>query len=61
MCIRAGPGAEDRDEDDFHIEPEGPVLDVPEIVFDTFLHFLRCVGFTAPAVDLGPAGDAGFD
>ena len=53
-------GAEDRDEDDFHVEPEGPVLDVPEIVFYTFCIFSNA-SVSPPSVDLGPAGDAGFN
>src|ERR1019366_8583751 len=44
-------------EENVQIEPRGPVGDVVEIVLDTFAQ--RRVA--APAVDLGPAGDAGFD
>src|SRR5437879_13720569 len=39
------------------VEPGCPVSDVVEIVLDA----LAQRGVAAPAVDLGPAGDAGFD
>src|SRR6266403_1186058 len=39
------------------IEPGGPVGDVVEIVLDAFAQG----GIAAPAVDLRPAGDPGFD
>ena len=37
------------------VEPERPVLDVPEIVVDALLHVLKRAGFPEMAVDLGPA------
>src|SRR5690606_26265087 len=52
---------EDGEENDFQVQPEGPAADVVEVVFDAFLHLVEGVGFAAPAVDLGPAGDAGLD
>ena len=41
----------------FEIQPDGPVFDVVEIALDAF--FKR--GIAAPAVDLRPARDPGFD
>src|SRR5580704_8450345 len=43
------------------IEQHRPVLDVIEVELDALLDFLLAVDFTAPAVDLCPAGDAGLD
>src|SRR5436190_18911901 len=44
-------------EEDLQVEQERPVLDVVEVVLDADAD--RSVA--APAVDLGPAGDAGAD
>ena len=35
------------------------MVDVFEIVFDAFLDLFAGIGFTAPAIDLRPAGNAG--
>src|SRR3954470_409431 len=43
------------------IEQHRPVLDVIEVKLDAFLDLLFVVDLAAPAVDLGPAGDAGLD
>ena len=45
---------EDGHGDDAEVEKEGPVLEVVEIVFGALVNG----GVAAPAVDLGPAGDA---
>ncbi len=42
--------------EDFEVEGEGPVFEIPEVEFDAFGE----VGLAAVAVDLGPAGEAGF-
>src|SRR5690606_19259145 len=47
--------------DDVHVQPERPVAQIGQIVVDALLHFLEAVGLAAPAVDLGPARDAGLD
>src|SRR2546427_5754822 len=49
--------AKDRHPEDVQIEPGGPVRDVVKVVLDALAE--RSVA--APAVDLGPAGDAGLD
>ena len=46
---------------DFYIEPQRPVVDVVEIDFNTLLHLLDGVGFTAATADLCQAGNAGLD
>src|SRR5262245_58110027 len=46
----------DCQEEDAQIEPRRPVRDVVQIVLDALAE--RCVA--APAIDLGPAGDARF-
>jgi len=52
-----GVGAlEEGHEHDLEVEEEAPIFHVPEVVFDAFGE----VGVTAQAVDLGPAGHAGF-
>src|SRR5271155_1114207 len=43
------------------IEQHRPVLDVIEVELDALLDFLFAVDFTAPAVDLRPAGDSWLD
>src|SRR5438552_1838896 len=48
---------EERHADDLEVEPEGPALDVLDVVFDAFLER----GIAAQPVDLRPAGDAGLD
>ena len=50
-----------RHQNNLEIQPEGPVLDIPQVVFNAFLHFFQGICFSAPAVGLGPACDAGFD
>src|SRR6266702_1398587 len=42
------------------IEQHCPVLDVVEIELDALLDLLLIVDLAAPAIDLRPAGDAGF-
>ena len=37
------------------------MFDVPDVVFDAAFHHPEFVGLASVAVDLGPAGDAGFD
>src|SRR5215470_9210543 len=45
--------ADDGEPDDLEIEPEGPALDVLDVVLDALLER----GVAAQAVDLGPTGD----
>lgn len=49
-----------RHEDDFHVKPERPVLDIPDVMFYPFLHESRVFGLTPVSGDLCPAGDAGL-
>src|SRR6266542_4019409 len=42
------------------IEQHRPVLDIVEIAGDALLDFVLAIDLAAPAVDLRPAGDAGF-
>jgi hypothetical protein len=44
--------------DDLEVQQQGPVAQVFQVVFDALGHLVEGVGFTAAAVDLGPAGDA---
>src|SRR6185295_365478 len=48
-------------EQDVDVEQHRPVLDVIQIELDALLDLLFIVDLAAPAVDLRPAGDAGFD
>lgn len=48
--------AEEGFDDDFDVEAEGPVLEIEEVVGDSFLD----TGVAPEAVHLGPARDAGF-
>src|SRR5260221_9071452 len=43
------------------IEQHSPILNVVEIELDTLLDFFLAVDLAAPAVDLGPAGNARLD
>jgi len=52
VIFPAGEG----EEEDLGVEPEGPVFDVIDVVLDSF----REVAVAAQAVDLRPAGHAGF-
>ena len=56
ISIVAADDAENRQEQNFDIEENGPILDVVEIVQDSLIHLL--IGFrTATAtVDLGQSG-----
>lgn len=46
--------------DDAHIEPEAPVLHVPDVVVDAAFHLPQLLGLAAEARHLCPARDAGF-
>src|ERR1700692_1978028 len=48
-------------EKNVEIEQHRPVLDVIEVELDALLDFLLAVALAAPAVDLGPAGNARLD
>ena len=45
--------------DDAEVEPEGPVLDVPDVALDAALHLPELLRLATVAGDLRPAGDAG--
>src|SRR5438105_6649535 len=47
--------------EDDEVEQHRPVLDVIEVELDALLDLLFVVDLAAPAVDLGPAGNAGPD
>src|ERR1700759_1026574 len=44
-----------------NVKQQRPVLDVIKIVFDALLDLFWGIQFAAPAIDLGPAGNAGLD
>ena len=46
-------------ENDLDVEPEGPVLQIPDVALDAFLHLPELLGLTTTACHLGPSGDAG--
>src|SRR5690606_10959535 len=50
-----------REGNDLEIEPQRPVVDVPEVVLHAPFHFLKRVGFTAQAVYLCPSRNARLD
>src|SRR4051812_18948430 len=49
-----------RFQQDVDVEQHRPVLDVIQVELDALLDLLFIVNLAAPAVDLRPAGDAGF-
>ena len=57
ICIFIYESFKNREEQDFHVEGHGPVLDVPDVVLDALVDR----GVAAEAVDLGPAGHARAD
>jgi hypothetical protein len=50
-----------RPQDNLDVEPQAPVIDVPEVELNAFLHQVDGGRFASQAVDLGPAGNARFD
>src|SRR5262245_124959 len=48
-------------QENVEVEQHRPVLDVIKIELDALLDLLVGIDFAAPAVDLGPAGDARLD
>src|SRR5690606_6570887 len=48
----------DRKQNDAQIQPQRPVVDIPEVVLDALLPFLERVGLAAEAIDLRPSGNA---
>ena len=51
----------DRHPNDAQVEPEAPVLDIPDVALHTTLHLPQLTGLTAEARHLCPAGDTGLD
>ena len=47
--------------DDTQVEPQAPVLDVPDVALHTSLHLPKLAGLTTEARHLRPAGDARLD
>jgi hypothetical protein len=43
-----------------YVEPETPIVYIPEVVFDPFLHFFQGLGLTTTSVHLRPPSDAGL-
>src|SRR6267142_1300401 len=58
--VALGHQRQRRLEQNVDIEQHRPVLDVIQVELDALLDFLFIVDLAAPAVDLRPAGDAGF-
>src|SRR5262249_42245128 len=58
ISVLVGGRREHGPHQDPKIEPERPVVDVVQVVFDPAAHLVIGVGFTAEAVDLRPSGDA---
>ena len=54
-------GILDRLVDDEEVEGGSPVFEVPDVELDAPFHLPELAGLATEAVDLGPAGDAGFD
>lgn len=46
---------------DFEVKHETPILNIPNVVFDSFFHLPKLFGETPIAVDLRPTGNARFD
>lgn len=50
-----------RRRDNPHVEPERPIAQVVQIVFDASLHLLDLIGFSSESVDLRPSCDPRLD
>ena len=50
---------DDGEEDDSDVEPERPVLDIPDVLLYALLHFPQLFRLAAAAAHLSPSGDAG--
>lgn len=57
ICVFVYESFKNREEQDFHVEGHGPVLDIPDVVLDALVDR----GVAAEAVDLSPAGHARAD
>src|SRR5581483_9471288 len=51
----------ERSDSDLDVQPQAPIIDVPQIMLHALLHLLERAGFSAITINLGPAGDAGLD
>ena len=47
--------------DDSEFEPEGPVLQIPDVAIDTLFHLPKLFGLTTTTGDLCPSGNAGLE
>jgi hypothetical protein len=47
-------------QNDPQIEPQGPVIDVPDVALDALLHKIKFSSFAAKTVNLRPTGDTGL-
>src|SRR5258708_34056133 len=47
-------------QNDPKIEPQGPVIDVPDVALDALFHEIKFSSFAAKTVNLSPTGDAGL-
>src|ERR1700742_4418214 len=61
VCIFRVEECEWRQRQNFDVQGQRPVLDVLKVTLDPALDLFRSIGLAPPAVDLGPAGDAGLD
>ena len=57
VCVLVNEAFEDGHEDDFDVQPQGPVFDIVQIMLNTLLK----ISITTPAVDLSPSGNACFN
>jgi len=46
---------------DLDVQPQRPGVDVAQVDVDALLHLFQGLGLAPAAIDLGQAGDAGFD
>src|SRR5476649_2995036 len=50
-----------RSDQDLYVQPQGPVVDVVQVFFDTLLHLFQRLGLAPKAADLGQDSDTGLD
>src|SRR5215211_7899196 len=61
MRVAVRPAGESGQEQDAHVQPQRPVVDVIEVVFDSAAHLVVGIGLAPQSIDLGPAGDSRLD
>src|SRR5262249_45276653 len=58
ISVATSDKLQDRSKDDLEVQQHTPIVNIPDIMVDAFLHALQCWSLASATFDLGPAGDA---